>query len=134
MNEIKVVEKPFIYLACPYSHENKEVSLARFRAVSKVAGQLIQAGNILYSPISHTHPIAIEASMRTGYAAWEEVDKFYLERCDMLIVLMLHGWQFSGGVAKEIEFVNDLGKPVLYLPEINATIRREGDNVSSSTK
>ncbi len=124
-------QKPFIYLACSYSHEDKDIEELRFRAVSKIAGQLIKAGNIVYSPISHTHPMAMVNRFPTGYEYWRELDEFYIERCDIFMILKLANWEISKGVAAEAEKATDLGKPIIYLPaSLNCAVTRGDDNVS----
>jgi len=104
-----------IYLACPYSHPFEEVRLARFKAANKAAAKLISEGYIVYSAISHTHPIAVEADMPLGWEYWQKIDHYYLSLCDKLVVLMVDGWDISKGVRAEIEIVKAQGKPIEYL-------------------
>ncbi len=48
-----------IYLATPYTDFDPAVRAARFFAVNKVAAHLMKKGFLVFSPISHTHPIVI---------------------------------------------------------------------------
>ena len=57
------MEKELVYLAVPYTHEDPEIREKRFKAVSKVAGKLLNEGEMIFSPISHCHPIALECSL-----------------------------------------------------------------------
>ena len=107
--------RAMIYLASPYSHPDESVRIERFKAVNKAAAILISRGEIIYSAISHTHPIAIEADMPLGWEFWQRIDHYYLNLCEKMIVLMLPGWETSEGVKAEIEFVARLGKPVEYM-------------------
>lgn len=50
--------KDFVYLATPYTHDDEAVEEERFERVSIIAGHLMNQGYIVYSPISHNHPIA----------------------------------------------------------------------------
>ena len=73
------------------------------------------AGVYVFSPISHTHPIAEAGSLPTGWEFWEAYDNIMLSRCTKLIVLMLDGWKESKGVAAEIKIAEKLGIPIVYI-------------------
>jgi hypothetical protein len=104
-----------IYLACPYSHPNKDVREYRFRHANRAAAKLMREGHIVYSPISHTHPIAVEGDLPLDWAYWQSVDEFYIRLCEKVIVLMLTGWESSKGVQAEIEIARALDKPVEFM-------------------
>ena len=128
------IQKPLIYLAVPYSHDDRDIMLARFRMVSKVAGQLIRAGNLVYSPISHSHPMALESIVGTTYEDWRELDEFYLLRSDVFMILTIDGWRESKGMVEEIKFATDNAKPIILLPPVISTnITRSTDNVPTSS-
>jgi len=59
-----------IYLATPYSDPDPEVREFRYREVNKAAAQLISEGHHVFSPISHTHPIAQAGDLPTGWDYW----------------------------------------------------------------
>jgi nucleoside 2-deoxyribosyltransferase len=102
---------PKIYLAVPYS-QDKERGL---RAACKGAARLMTEGNIVFSPISHSH--GIDAFL--GGAPWEmwrKTDLFLLEACDQVTVIMLPGWEKSTGVTAEIMHAREKGIPVHFLP------------------
>ena len=103
-----------IYLAVPYTHPDRAVRLARFRAVNKAASLLMQQGHHVFSPISHSHPIAEEGGLPTSWEFWEKYDIEVLKMCSQVIVLMLDGWKESKGVAAEIEIAEGLGIGVRY--------------------
>jgi hypothetical protein len=107
--------KTLIYLATPYSHPDPDVRVARFNAVNKVAANLMSAGWHIYSPISHTHPIAIAGELPTGWEYWQAYDEAILKECRELRVLMLPGWEQSKGVAGEVAIAQRLGIPTSYL-------------------
>ncbi len=71
-------------------------------------------GFLVFSPISHTHPIAEAGDLPKGWEFWESYDRTFLEWCDRLHVLKLPGWRESIGVAAEIQIAGQLGKPVFY--------------------
>ena len=107
-----------IYLASPYSHPDAEVRQQRFDAVCQVAAALLRRGQMLFSPIAHSHPIA-RYGLPKDWAFWRRYDRLHLERCGELVVLMLDGWRESIGVAAEIDIAGELGKPVRYLEPSN---------------
>lgn len=104
-----------IYLACPYSHPNSDVREYRFRHANQAAAKLMREGHIVYSPISHTHPIAVDGDLPLDWAYWQSVDEFYIRLCEKVVVLMLTGWKSSKGVQAEIEIARALDKPVEFM-------------------
>jgi hypothetical protein len=107
--------KKLTYLGVPYSHPDPEVRQKRFEIVNKVSADLMNAGHIVFSPISHTHPIALAGGLPSDFAYWKNFDIAYLEVSRLLIVLMLPGWKESKGVTGEIEIANELGVEIQYL-------------------
>jgi len=104
-----------IYLASPYTHADPAVMEARFDAVCRAAGALMAAGEMVYSPIAHTHPIAIRCALPRDFAFWEAFDKRMISACDSLTVLKLDGWTESHGVKSEMDIAFRLGIPIAYL-------------------
>lgn len=103
-----------IYLASPYSHPDAIVRERRFREVCRVAARLIRKGNVVFSPVAHSHAIAL-CGVPSDWHFWERQDRLFLHTCDELVVLMLTGWRESTGVQAEIRIAEELGKPVRYL-------------------
>lgn len=104
-----------IYLACPYSHDDPKVREERFKMVNCMAGILMQEGNVVFSPISHTHPIAEARCLPKGWEFWRGQDLPFIEWCDELHVLMLEGWTESVGVQAEINMAENTGKFVAFI-------------------
>lgn len=103
-----------VYLACPYSHDDPFVRRERFEYASRAAAELMAAGLLVFSPISHTHPIA-EHGLPKGWDFWEKYDRAILGVCKAMIVLMLEGWRESVGVQAEIQIMRDAGKPIHFI-------------------
>lgn len=110
-------EKSLVYLAVPYTHKDPKVVEERFHKVNKVAGKLMSEGLIIFSPISHTHPIAVAGSLPTDWAFWKNFDTAYLQASKKLIILKLEGWEKSTGVTAEINLAKELGIPIEYINE-----------------
>ena len=104
-----------IYLACPYMHSDPAVIEDRVRHVNKLAGALINEGFYIFSPISHSHPIAKEVDLPGDWKFWEGYDRAIIAFCKGLYVFKLPGWEKSIGVAAEIKIAKEMGIPIEYI-------------------
>lgn len=116
-----MTHRPLVYLAVPYSHPDPDVQEARFRVANRAAGILMERGHIVFSPISHSHPIACAHELPRHWEFWEVQDKAYLSVSSALYVLMLDGWRESRGVTAEIEIARGHSIPIHYL-DIDAVL------------
>lgn len=101
--------RKLIYLAVPYSHPDPAVREARFHEANRIASQLMRDGHYVFSPISHTHPIALAGGLPTGWDFWEGYDRAILACCSKLLVVTLDGWKDSRGVQAEMAIARELG-------------------------
>jgi len=110
-----------IYLASPYTKGSAESRMARFHAVTQVAARLIEQKNIVYSPITMTHPIDLVLATDNetlGSDFWVNFDESFMAHCTQIVVLTLPGWRESSGVAREIEYFKGRGiAPSFVAPE-----------------
>lgn len=110
---IKTMTK--IYLAIPYTwNPNKSFEIA-----NKVAAKLIIDGNIVFSPISHSHVIAdhMQQDLRWSYDLWMKQDLAMIDWADEVHVVCIgeYGSNLiadSKGVRMEIDHANQNNKPV----------------------
>jgi len=110
--------KKIIYLSIPYSW-NPEVS---FRIANEVAADFMKRGYIVFSPISHSHPIAeyLDPKLQTDSNWWLEQDLYWIEHCDELVVVDMTEYdgtrliQNSIGVQAEYNAAGKLGKDIQY--------------------
>lgn len=103
------------YLATPYSKYKPGIEQA-FIDAAKLAALLMRAGVNVYSPITHTHPIAIHGQIDPfDHAIWMPFDEAMMTAADVLLVAHMQGWQESFGIAHEIKFFEDAGKPIFDL-------------------
>lgn len=100
------------YLASPYSHPEIDVRVKRYHAVCRAAAELIKQGVLVFSPIAHSHPIAVRFNLDGSFETWRDMSLEMLRRCDRLILLKLPGWEESKGMAAEIEEAKRLGMPI----------------------
>lgn len=106
---------PLVYLGTPYSKYPAGIEQA-FIDAAKLTGRLLTEGVKAYSPIAHTHPIAIHGNLDPyDHKIWLPFDAAIMEKADAMIVAMMPSWQDSYGIKHEIEIFTKAGKPVFYL-------------------
>lgn len=111
------MKSELIYLACPYSSKEPHMLSARWAVANRVAANLMAEGNYIFSPISHTHPIAevSNGTLPRGWEYWEGFDRQFLNVCKKIIVIRIPGWEESKGVQAEIKIGQELGIPIEYV-------------------
>lgn len=109
--------KKKVYLACPYSDPDPEVMVDRFNAINRIALALMAEGHVVFSPISHSHPIAqaVPGGLPASWEFWKEQDMPFLHWADELHVAPFPGWNKSVGVRAEILAAGRANKPIKYL-------------------
>ncbi len=88
---------------------------ARFEEACDLAGTLMAQGYVVYSPIAHTHPIAVRCTLPRDFGYWEKADREFLSKCTDIYVAKMEGWDKSKGVQAEIKIALELGIPVTYI-------------------
>ena len=105
-----------IYLASPYTHEDKEVMTLRYNEALKVAGGLINKGYLVFSPIVHCHPIAEVCILPRDYQFWKDYSTSFLRYwAEATIVLCLPGWACSVGIGVELIITQNAEIPIYYI-------------------
>jgi nucleoside 2-deoxyribosyltransferase len=111
-----------IYLGLPYSG----FELESFKLANKISAYLMNQGHVVFSPISMSHPIAVENDLPKDWKFWKQFDECFIDWCDMLIiVIMEHNGvdriKKSTGVQAEIKIAMNEGKEIMYLHENKLT-------------
>jgi hypothetical protein len=116
------------YLATPYtawaSHEEA------FREACKLVARLAMEKEIIvYSPIVHTHPVAMHGGINhLDHEFWMKFDAPFVASSDCLIVAHMPGWDTSRGIAHEVAEFAKCGKPIYDLDIVTLTMtKRDGD-------
>ena len=105
----------FYYLATPYSKYPGGIEEA-FKVACRAAADLIRAGVRVYSPIAHTHPVAIHGDIDPyAHDVWLPADEPFMRSACGLIVLRAESWEQSYGIKVEIEEFKKDGKPIFYM-------------------
>jgi len=114
----------YSYLASPYSvrqpisaHQAHLLRLKRYERVCKMAAELMKAGEVIFCPIAHSHPIETVGMPGELYGQdfWLRQDFPLLKAAKELIVFKMDGWDKSSGVAAEIEFAKANNIPIRYI-------------------
>lgn len=115
--------KPIYYLATPYTDFDQGHEQA-FIAACRAAAVLMKQGMFVYSPIAHSHPIAVHGGLDPiDHKFWLNQDKAMLEDCVALLVVMMPGWRESRGIRAEIEYAEEMEKPICFLSWPMLTVR-----------
>lgn len=93
-----------IYLASPYTHEDKNVRELRFLQVADYTAKQMILGNIVFSPITYGHVLSEHQDMPTDFEFWENFCFTFLSKCSEMHVLKLDGWSLSKGVFAEEQY------------------------------
>ena len=109
----------YIYLASPYSHPEEHVRLERYNAACRKAASLMQAGNVVFSPIAHSHAVAahLPQDLLMSHEFWMAQDIPLLRYADKLVVLLIDGWRESRGVSAEIDYAINISKAIEYVTD-----------------
>jgi hypothetical protein len=100
-----------IYLAIPYTGMEQ----LSFETANRIAGKLMHEGHIVFSPISHSHPIAQTCELPAHWDYWKAADTAFLAWCDCVYVVMLGDWQRSTGVMAEMDIASHMGKVIVFI-------------------
>lgn len=115
------------FLSSPYT-DFEDGREAAYHEVARVAARLMSEGHHIVSPIVHGH--ALTTVGRLGdrpHDWWMERCRPLAERCDQCLVAMLPGWRTSKGVAIEIGWFREWGRPVRFVYPLTLGICEEGE-------
>jgi hypothetical protein len=116
------------YLATPYSKYPKGIEAA-FRDACVLASRLISWGMKVYSPISHTHPIATYGGLDPfDHSIWLPLDFVIMDRSDNLLVAHMSGWEDSYGIGEEIKYFTKARKAIYDLDVDTLEMTKRGNN------
>lgn len=105
------------YLAIPYSKYPKGIEES-FKLASKIAAEFLRLGHCVYSPISHTHSIAVYGGFDCyDHEIWLPFDEQLMKMAKGIIVIQAEGWDESKGVLHELEYFFKAGKVIHNIHE-----------------
>ena len=105
----------FWYLATPYSKYSDGLEAA-FVEAAKAAAFLTRHGIGVFSPIAHTHPVAVYGNLDPlDHTIWLPADAPMMAAAVGMVIVKMDGWQESYGIKKEIEAFEAMSKPIEYM-------------------
>ncbi len=111
-----------LYLATPYTKYEGGITLGYIGAC-KLAARLLRLGLKVYSPIAHTHPIAVYGGIDPyDLSIWLPFDAAIMDKSDALLVAMMAGWDQSTGIKHEIRTFTETKKPIFFLNPVELTL------------
>jgi hypothetical protein len=104
-----------IYLAIPYTG----LEQASYDIANEVMIRLMNEDNLVFSPITHSHPISKDKRTVNSWDYWKKYDLPMIDWADEVVVIRIgdNGEELiknSVGVQGEIEYAEQTGKPVNY--------------------
>ena len=105
-----------VFLASPYTHKDEEVIFLRYRETLEATAKLIKEGNMVFSPIVHSHPIAVRYDLPRDYSFWQAyTNSFILHWAEAFSILCLHGWENSVGIKDESILATEVGLSISFM-------------------
>lgn len=106
--------KDLIYVGTPYTRYPLGIEMAFIHAC-EVTARLLRKGLKVYSPIAHTHPVAIHGKINPlDHSVWLPFDAAIMDKSDAMIVAKLDTWDKSTGVTHEMNVFTAAKKPIFY--------------------
>ena len=103
------------YLATVYTSHPGGMEVG-YKEACEQAHLLLSNGIPVFCPISHGHGIQnAGTTLPHTYDVWLNLDDYFLDMCEGVIVCQMPGIEKSKGVAYEVGFARALGKPVIYM-------------------
>ena len=100
------------YLAIPYSGMEN----ISFKMSCVVAARLMEDGELIFSPIAHSHPIHYYMfAVAHDHGFWMEYNTRMMKKCQKLYIVTRDGWETSVGVQFEIQWFLDHELPIYLL-------------------
>jgi len=111
----KPLSDGYWYLATPYTAYPDGIDAA-FRQAVLAAARFVRAGHRIFSPICHSHPIALGGKIDPlDHGIWLLQDEPLMNGAVGMFVVQMPGWDVSKGVAFEIAAFRKAGKPVIFV-------------------
>ena len=103
------------YLATPYTNYPDGHEQA-FIDASKLVARMIIAGFSVFSPIVHTHSVAVHGNLnKTDHNFWLGVDDDFMIVSKTLLIAQMKSWEESDGIERELKRFKELEKKYYYL-------------------
>jgi hypothetical protein len=107
-----------MYMASPYLGGTEKVTgytplkSTRYQQAVNAAAELTNSDRIVFSPIVHSHPLAMKAGLPGNFEFWNYFDTKIIEACDSFGILQLNGWDKSSAHKNELSLAIKFSLPV----------------------
>lgn len=103
-----------IYLASPYTSTDARLREARYWAACSAAALVMEKGDLVFSPIAHSHSLAKFHELPVDFDFWQSWCLSFLRNwATHFTILDIPGWAESSGIAAEKALADSLGLPVI---------------------
>jgi len=103
-----------IYMASPYTRAPGGLERAFINA-SKMAASLLKVGVPVFSPIAHSHAISVLGGIDPkDHTFWMKHCRAVMQQCEAMAYCLSPGHENSTGMAMELKYFRDAGKPVFF--------------------
>ena len=111
-----------VYLASPYSRY-PHGQAAACEDVGRIAVRLVAERDLcVFSPILYFHTLAMLGGFDLHDPVWLEMDRRFFDVATVMVVAGLEGWRQSAGIAQELEWAKEAGKPRFLLDPRDLTL------------
>ena len=104
----------FFYVASPYRKYFGGIEMAASVA-ARLCAELVDRGVEVYSPIVLSHEYARFSKIDPMDARWLIIGRPIMAAAAGIIVLKMPGWDISTGIAGEVIWFRDRGRPIYHL-------------------
>lgn len=107
------------YIASPYTHNDPMVRQRRFeKALDFTVWLALKYRMWGFSPIGHSHHMSsLHPELPYTFEFWDNWNRAMIRPAVSMIVLQIPGWEESKGIAAEMEYCKEIGKPV-YMSQV----------------
>lgn len=108
-----------IYLASPYTSPDSRLREARYVAACSAAALVMEKGDLVFSPIAHSHSLVQYRELPVDFDFWQNWCLSFLRNwATHFCILDMPGWRESKGVAAEKLVAEELGLPVQFWTDV----------------
>ena len=87
----------------------------RYKAAAKYVAMQTKKGVCCFSPIVHSHHMAVEYNFPKTFEFWADINHKYLDACTEMHVLKMGCWEDSAGIRDEINYATKKGIEIKYV-------------------
>lgn len=105
-----------VYISAPYSSAIDKDDHMKFVMRCIGAYMVANPGEFAVSPLCNHYALNGNPALGTDWTFWKDYSFELLNKCEKMVVLVMHGTDTSVGVHGEVTMAKELGIPVFYLP------------------